>query len=227
MPDEIYTPIVEPRTTNVDLVSRVRSNIYEVSGGEEHRTDAEIRVWLNDALQDYMARLAVLPEEIIDGMFPGLLVHVTVTSFPWPVPTNFAKLISVHVTHLVGGESTTDMAFFFTSSQSYMTLRQTGSLGAWAQFQNNATGTAPVIAAGPEATAGLVKYRRNPGDLIAPGQPVDIDTDHEEAIVNRATAFALQKINDEEADWYLQQYEKRIQAEISKYQQLQKVKDVT
>ena len=214
-------PTIEPRvTTSTDLMNRVRSNIYEATGADVHRTDAEIYQWLQDALHDYMAKLQNIPEEAFADAFPELLMEANVASFPWTIPADFAKLLAVHVVHSVGGESVTDVAFVMRVPESYMVLRQDASLGAWAQVQNPST---PRIAAGPNATTGLVKYRKAPTSILTPGSPVDFGSEHEDAIVNRATAFALQKINDQEADWYLKQYESRVMAEISKYMQKETV----
>jgi hypothetical protein len=192
-------------------MNRVRSNIYETSGatGELSRTDNEIFQWLADSLYDYVAKLP-------SDAFPELLVEAVVSSFPWTIPTDFEKLVEVVVTHTVVATSVTEPAYVLKADESYLRLRHTDGLGAWAQIRQ--IGSTVSIDAGPSATGGFVKYIKVPVNLKPPSAQLNLDVEHEEPIVNRATALALTKINDTDAEFYMKLYDDRVAAEQKKYQ---------
>ena len=197
-------------TISTQLMSRVRTNIFESTAatGEVSRTDAEIYVWLNDAQHDYVSKLP-------PAAFPELLEKSAATTFPWTVPANFSEIVEVLVSHTVSGTvAIMEPAFWLEPDQSYLSLRWTDGLGAWAKFEK--MGTALVVDAGPQSTTGFVIYRRAPTSINGTNLPCDLGDEHDDAIVNRATAFALQKINDADADFYIKAYEARVAAERAK-----------
>jgi hypothetical protein len=198
-------------TTSADLVARVRSNIFEVSFtvGQELRSDTEIAQWLADSLYDYVAKLP-------SDAFPELVVEAVVSAFPWTIPADFEKLIEVVVTHLVSASSYTEPAYVLSGDESYLRLRPIAGIGAWAQIRQ-VSGTVS-IDAGPGATGGFVKYIKTPVNLKPPSATLNLDVEHEEPIVLRATALALAKINDAESAFFMQLYNERIAAEQKKYQ---------
>ena len=190
-------------------MTRVRSNIYETTGavGEISRTDTEIYFWLNDAQHDYVAKLP-------PDAFPELLERAS-GSFPWTVPPGFSDLIEVLVTHTVSATlSIQEPAYWLNDRDSYLALRHDSGLGAWAQFQK--TGANLTIMAGPNASTGIVIYRRIPANINGTNLTFDLGEEHEDPVVNRATGFALRKINDEDSDFYINAYNSRIQVEQAK-----------
>ena len=194
-------------TTSDALLARVRSNIFEVTGGEANRTDNEIYVWLNDALYDYVAKLPA-------DAFPELVVEASVT-WPWTIPPGFSKLIEAIVNHTVGAGPIQEVAYLLDGDESYIRLAQAaGSLGAWVQIR------ATTIDAGPSPIGGTVKYIRIPNDINGAGKTLELGLEHEGPLVDRATGYALMKINDEDSQVYMAHYEKRIAAEIGKFQGL-------
>jgi hypothetical protein len=197
-------------TTSAELVTRVRSNIYETAGatGELSRTDEEIGQWLADSCYDYISKLP-------SDAFPELLVETPVLSFPWALPDDFEKLVEVVVIHTVSSTSVTEPAYVLKSDESYLRLRHTDGLGAWAQIRE--IGGTVSIDAGPSATGGFVKYVKVPVNLKPPSAQLSLDIEHEEPIVNRATALALTKVNDEDSQFYMKLYDDRITAEQKKY----------
>lgn len=195
-------------TTSDALLGRVRSNIFEVTGGESNRSDAEIYVWLNDAQYDYVAKLP-------GDAFPELSVEAAVSAWPWTIPPGFSKLVEAIVSHTVGAGPISEVAFLLDGDESYVRLAQAaGSLGAWVQIR------ATTIDAGPSPLSGTIKYLRIPNDINGTGKTLELGLEHEGPIVDRATAYALMKINDEDSQVYMAHYEKRIAAEIAKFQGL-------
>jgi hypothetical protein len=197
-------------TTSQDLINRVRSNIYEriFTAGQELRTDEEIMQWLTDSLYTYIADMPA-------DAFPELLVESAVVSWPWTIPAEFSKLIEVVVTHTVAAASYTEPAYVLKGDESYIRLRLTNGIGAWAQMRSIAG--SDVVDAGPAPTAGIVKYIKTPQNLKNPNANLDLDAEHEEPIVNRATALALAKINDAESAFFMDLYKQRIAAEHQRH----------
>jgi hypothetical protein len=193
-------------TTSTQLMARVRSNIYETTGatGELSRTDAEIYAWLDESQYDYVAKL---PKDA----FPELIVEAAVASWPWTIPTGFSELIEAIVTHTVGAAPFAEVAYLLGHGESYLRLNQGATtLGAWVQIRG------ATIDAGPSPLSGVIKYFRIPAPINIAGLTLELGTEHEGPIIDRATAHALQKINDEDAAFYLASYEKRVAAEIGK-----------
>lgn len=194
-------------TASEDLLARVRANLNEVTGiaQEPQRTDAQIYTWLDDAQKDYVSKI---PSDAV----PELLTTTPVTGAFWTLATDYVKLVQVEVSHTISGSVTaTEHAYIVNADEGWMPLLITSGIGAWAQFTKNG------ISIGPQAYAGVVSYIKNPTALSTTGVTFALGSEHEEPVVNRATALACYQINDEDSKEYNGFYEARIQAEKSKY----------
>lgn len=189
-------------TTSDDLVSRVRTNINESSTvTDPQRTDAEIRQWLDDAQNDYIAK--VPPENL-----PELFTDTTSVTSPWTIATDYVRLIQVLVNHTISGTTTTiEPAYILQADEVYIVQRYSGGIGAYAQFQNNK------IAFGPNPITADIRYQKHATSLHSAGVTFTLRERHEDPVVNYATFMALNKINDEDADRFLTAYKERLAAE--------------
>jgi hypothetical protein len=197
-------------TTAQDLVTRCRTNINEPSGQTDPlRSDVEIIQWLEDGVHDYMSKV---PAEA----FPSMQTGKTFSTSSCTLPTDFLKLIVVVVDHTMSGSGTStvtmsDKAYMLRSDENWLAANWPVGPGAWAQFQGNS------ILVGPQPSGGTVTYLKKPGTLSTSSSTFDLPSQHEEPIVNYATAMALGKVNDTDAERYLTSYNMRIQAEKTKY----------
>lgn len=214
------TPI--PITTSAALVDRVRSNINEPASNQDpQRTDSEIAQWLTDGLDDYIAKV---PADAI----PELVVHETFSGTYWPISNDYIKLLHVVIDHAVTPSGATisttlvEQCKILDIDEEYYALFAPSWAGSWAKFDR--IGDAHVIKAGPNCYSGTVTYIGIPGGLATCNVTFPLTREHEEPIVNYATAMALAKLNDEDAPRYLERYEMRVAAEQGvKYTRRRKV----
>jgi hypothetical protein len=202
--------------TSAELVDRVRSNINEpFSNDDPQRTDQEIAQWLTDGLYDYVQKIPA------DGA-PELVVHSTFTGDYWEIPADYMRLLHVVVSHTIGGiQVVTEQAYVLNVDEVYLCQWYPGGLGAWARFDR--IGSTHVIRSGPNVFSGTITYIGLPNSLATCNVTFPMGAEHEEPIVNYATAMALAKINDEDAPRYLERYNERIMAENGRYPQPKKV----
>jgi hypothetical protein len=196
-------------TTVLDLVQRVRSNINESPATiDPQRTDDEIARWLQESQLDYISKI---PADAV----PELIEEVVSGDSSWTRAADFVKLLSVQVSHTISGTSTiTEPATILSIDDDYQVQYYPFLLGAWAQFRKD------VIAFGPNAYLAYIRYQRAPADISDVCATFEMDAEHEEPIVNRATAKALSKINDADAERYMTLYNDRVAAEAGpKYYQ--------
>lgn len=192
-------------TATSALITRCRTNINEPTGQTDPlRTDVEIIQWLQDGVGDYMSKLPV-------DAFPTLLATATFSGSVCSFPTDYLKLVEIMVNHTMSG-STTEIAraYALSSDEGWMAANW-GLVGAWMQFKGGA------ISLGPNAIAGTMSYIKSPTVLSSSSTTFGLPQQHEEPIVNYATAMALGKINDTDAERYLNSYNMRIAAERAKY----------
>ncbi len=214
------TPI--KKATSAELVDRVRSNVNEPAGNDDpQRTDQELAQWLTDGIYDYVSKV---PADAL----PELVVHETFSGTYWPISNNYVKLLHVVIDHAVipmgSTVSTvvTENCKILDIDDEYVALHQPSWAGAWAKFDR--IGSEHVIKAGPTCYSGTVTYIGLPGSIASCNVTFPLDAEHEEPIVNYATAMALAKINDEDAPRYLERYEARVASEQGvKYTKRRKV----
>ena len=189
-------------TTVIDLVTRVRSNLNETPATiDPQRTDEEIARWLQDSQLDYISKI---PADAV----PELIEQVTASGTSWTRAADFIKLLSVQVSHTISGTSTlTEPATVVAIDDDYLVQYYPFLMGAWAQFRKD------VVAFGPNAYSAAIRYQRSPVDISDICATFELDPEHEEPIVNRATAKALTKINDADAERYMTLYNDRVAAE--------------
>jgi len=196
-------------TTVIDLVQRVRSNINESPATiDPQRTDEEIARWLQESQLDYISKI---PADAV----PELIEEVTASGSSWARAADFVKLLSFQVSHTISGTSTvTEPATVLAIDDDYAVRYYPFLMGAWAQFRKD------VIAFGPNAYFAYIRYQRAPADISDVCATFELDAEHEEPVVNRATAKALDKINDADAERYMTLYNDRVAAEAGpKYYQ--------
>lgn len=193
-------------TTSADLIARVRSNIAETEATiDPQRTDVELARWLNDGQLDYVSKI---PADAV----PELIEEATPTGSTWTRPDDFMKLLHIVVNHtLSGSTSLSEEATILAVDEVYLTLNYPTGYGAWAQFRKD------VIAFGPNAFSATVRYIKVPEDISDPCAVFELDPEHEEPVVNYATAKALNKINDADSSKYMDFYANRVNAENGKY----------
>jgi hypothetical protein len=193
-------------TLSAEMVERVRSQINEpASTTDSLRTDFEIAQWLQDGQLDYISKIPVdaLPETIEEEAPVG---------DTWTRPDGFVKLLVILVNHAISSTVTQqEEATVLSVDESYLTLYYPGGLGTWAQFRKN------VIAFGPNATGATIRYQKVPTNISDPCATFGLNVEHEEPIVNYATAKALAKINDADAERFMALYNDRVAAENNKY----------
>lgn len=203
-------------TTSADLVARVRTNINEpIANADPQRLDFEIAQWLQDAQLDYISKI---PADAI----PELVEEKLAVGNQWTRTADFVKLLHIVVNHTISGTVTrSEQATILNIDEVYITLYNPGAwTGAWAQFRKD------VIEFGPNAIGATIRYIRVPANISDCNGNFELDIEHEEPIVNYATAMALAKINDADAERYLQRYVERIQFEHQKYYQPYKIEKV-
>lgn len=197
-------------TTATDLVTRVRTNVNEPTGQTDPlRSDVEIIQWLEDGVHDYMSKV---PAEA----FPSMQTSKTFSASSCTLPADYLKLIVVVIDHTMSGSGTTtvtmtDKAYMLRSDENWLAANWPVGPGAWAQFQGAS------ILVGPHPVSGTLTYLKKPGTLSTSSSTFDLPAQHEEPVVNYATAMALGKVNDTDAERYLTSYNTRIKAENAKY----------
>ncbi len=193
-------------TAVATLIERVRSNINEpLTNDDPQRSDQEIADWLQEAQIDYISKVPA-------DAFPEIIEEVFQSGGAWTVALDYIKLLQVLVNHNVPiGGSTVETAYVLPIDGEYLAQRWPSGLGAWAKFHENA------IRYGPQAISSTITYQRQPralGDICVESE---LDDEHDGAIVLYATAMALNKLNDEDADKYMSAYTTRVEAEQSKH----------
>jgi hypothetical protein len=198
-------------TTASTLITRVRTNVNEPTGQVDPlRTDVEILQWLEDAVHDYMSKVPV-------DAFPTLLAAATFSGSTCNFPTDFLKIVEVIVNHTISTSSSTSTteitrAYALASDEGWLAANW-GAIGAWVQFK------AGSLVVGPSPIAGTMSYIKMPSSMSTTSSTFGLPAQHEEPIVNYATAMALGKINDTDAERYAGSYNARIAAERQKYGQ--------
>ena len=186
---------------NTDLVSRVRSNINEPSTvSTPLRTDAEILQWLQDAQLDYVHRV---PKE----HFPELITSVTFSGSQVSIPADYQFFFSCTVSHTLSGTYTeVEDCFVILPGDSYLVNHYPTVLGAWAQV----TGSA--LKCGPNVFSGTFSYIKRPASVSTGSVTFSLGEEHEAAVVAYASAQALYKTNDADADTWVANYGALVEA---------------
>lgn len=197
-------------TTSAELVSRVRSNINEPELNDDPlRSDPEIAQWLTDGLYDYVQKI---PADAI----PEIVTHATFSGDYWVITSDYLRLLHVVINHTISGTTAfKEQAYVLNVDEVYLHEYYPSGVGGWARFDK--IGADQVIRTGPNTIEGTITYLGLPGSLASCNTTFPLDMEHEEPIVNYATAMALAKINDEDAPRYLERYEKRVEAENARY----------
>ena len=209
-------------TTSADLVDRVRSGINEPAGNDDpQRTDSEIAQWVTDAMYDYISKI---PADAV----PELVQQATFSGTYWHITSDFIKLLHVNLTHTitVTGATTSktliEQCKVLDIDEEYIALYSPPWAGAWAKFGK--VGSTKSLCMGPNAVSGTITYIGLPASVASCNVTFPLTMGHEEPIVNYATAMALAKLNDADADRYLERYERRVAAEQGmKYTKRRKV----
>jgi hypothetical protein len=192
-------------TTAGDLVTAVRSNINEPSTlADPQRTDTEILYWLDQGIFDYMHKV---PQE----HFPELTTNKTFSGSQCAIPSDYMFFHSLTVTHTLSGTFTgVDDCWVVGPGESYLINNYPGYLGAWCQVSGNS------ISCGPQVISGTMTYVKEPTHLTTGSVTFDVGHEHETPIVYYATSMALSKVNDADAEVYMQRYSDNVAAKVGK-----------
>lgn len=192
-------------TTAGDLVTRVRSNINEsASVSTPLRTDSEIITWMQDAVLDYMHKV---PQE----HFPELTEDVTFSGPTIAIPDDYLFFHSCTVTRTISGTTTGICdCFVLTPGETYFITNYPGVLGAYCKVAPD------VITCGPNVISGTLTYVKHPVVLTTSSTTFSLGHEHESAMVNKASAMALLKVNDAGAEAYLKLYDDAIAAKAGR-----------
>ena len=138
--------------------------------------------------------------------------HATFSGGSVTKPTDFLKILQIEVNHTVSGtETEITTCFLLPSDGGYVADHYDGGIGAWAHFRQGA------YYVGPSVISGTLTYQRRPVTLATGCPTLDLADEHAGAIVDFATAKALDKLNDADSDKYMRSYELRVQAENKKF----------
>ena len=186
------------------MVIKCRSLLNEPLGqNDPQRTDPEILQWLDDATTDFISK-------VVADAFPELVKEVTFLGSTWTIPSDYLKLLQVRATHLVDSESVEETVQILGVDNEYILDSFAGSLGIFAVFD------AAKLKLTSDVVQGRVKYLSKPASFVQ-CEESSLKPEFDDPIINRTVAFALSKINDEGADFYLGRYNERIAAENERY----------
>jgi hypothetical protein len=160
--------------------------------------------WLEDGVHDYMSKIPV-------DAFPTLIVNATFSGSTCSFPTDYLKVVEVIVNHTVSGSDTQIVRAYALAADEGWLAQNWGNIGAWVQFR------AGSLSVGPNAISGTLSYVKTPAAMSTGSSTFGLPAQHEEPVVNYATAMALGKVNDTDAERYLSAYNNRIAAERAKY----------
>lgn len=192
-------------TTGASLITRVRSNINEPSGNTDpHRTDTEILQWLDDAQLDYLHKV---PQE----HFPELITSATFTGSRVNIPADYLFFYSLTLSHTIStSDSVIEDCWVLGVGDTYLIQNYPGILGAWCQMQGSS------IVCGPNPVSGTLTYVKAPTSLSTSSATFSLGKEHEVPIVFYASARALLKVNDADAQTFMTLYQDSIAAKVSR-----------
>lgn len=188
-----------------DLLTVVRSNINEPSTiTDPQRSDTELLAWLDQAMFDYLQKV---PRE----HFPELIQRTTFTGTYIAVPSDYLFFHSMVINHTLSGTLTgVDECWVLDPGETYFVNNYPGYMGAYCQF------VGANINAGPNCFAGTLSYVKRPTHITTGSITFGLNHEHETPIVNYATALALAKVNDADAENYLALYTDSVAAKIGR-----------
>jgi hypothetical protein len=187
-------------TTANDLLTGVRSSINEPSGQTDPlRTDAEILQWLNYAQEKYIHDIPV-------ENFPELKTYATFSGASINIPADYKLFYGMEISHTISGSTQSYNCWVFESGDTYLINNHTWYVGAYCYLRDNK------FYVGPSPISGTLTYLKSPNTFSGTSVTFSLDAQHEEPIVNYASALALDKVNDSDAERYFGYYKDTVAA---------------
>lgn len=195
-------------TASGDIISAVRSNIYEsASDPTQNRTDTEILRWVNQAMFDYVAMVS---QEFV----PELTKTQTFSGTYAALPGDYLKFHACTVNRAIstGTTSTTVVqdCYLISPGETSFKVNYPDHIGAYCQIGHINGSTA--LACGPEGSVdgGTLSYvGMEPMDSTS-SSTFPLGREHESAVIYRATALALLKLNDADSDKYMSLFQELV-----------------